>query len=131
MDNSRYLFRGKRVDNGEWAIGHYCGDGEICLLNGLKPLIDIDPTTIGQCTGLKDKNGTLIFEGDILRLERCGSPEFDGTHRNGAVSWRHDEKYGGCWAFVANGKNDTAIIADKSEIIGNIHDDPELLKCGD
>jgi uncharacterized phage protein (TIGR01671 family) len=69
----RYLFRGKRVDNGEWVIGNYY-EG---IMSELEPrivrvIIDrgvfyhVTPKTVGQCTGLKDKNGKLIFEGDKI-----------------------------------------------------------------
>lgn len=109
------LFRGKRKDNGEWVEGFYLFTSE----NTYPVIIDmkccshiIIPETVGQYTGLKDKNGTKIFEGDIVR--RCDNVE--RVFYNG----------GGFSPFAIPGWECTP-DADECEIIGNIHDNPELL----
>lgn len=111
------LFRGKRIDNGEWVEGDLLHNGidyetAICNReNQTKYVTGVIPETVGQFTGLT-ANGKKIFEGDIIsmRIGRAHIVNFE----NGAFSL-----------------TDTAIpirYADKFEIIGNIHDNPELLE---
>lgn len=116
-------FRAKRIDNGEWVEGHYYDDmGEhIIVAEGRHEVVD--KSTIGQFTGLKDKNGVEIFEGDIV-------DEF--------LSDAEDENYlyHGVVEFFVNGF--ALKIKDKSyielkntghnlEVIGNVTDNKELL----
>lgn len=126
------LFRGKRIDNGEWVYGNYCY-AELLTQNGYEHLIievsavggshHVIPETIGQYTGLKDKNGNKIFEGDIGKgfwLNRTYI--FRIVYDNGFIS------------FVGQqGINFTAFDYDLTEfkVIGNIHDNPELLREGE
>ena len=69
MEN-RYLYRAKRLDDGKWIQGYLYGIWErIYILwgmcNDVPCMIEVDPATVCQCTGLEDKNGKLIFENDI------------------------------------------------------------------
>lgn len=129
--DDRYLFRGKIVDNGEWVIGSLdiIPDGRIeigtkciappdCDPMWQKVLIthEVIPETVGQCTGLKDKNGKLIFEGDILKLG-TGKTRFVFY---GVSGFRHT---------TYNGYAKEFDFKDKGyQVIGNIHDNPELLE---
>ena len=126
------LFRGKRVDNGEWLYGSFIP--ALCeLLYGDKPfgktrkerlMVEVDRKTVGQYTGLTDKNGKKIFEGDILEgdLEDSLDP---------GAKWRSEIIWG---KFGWNCKgNKISLPMDEydireGEVIGNIHDNPELLK---
>jgi hypothetical protein len=78
--NERHLFRGKRIKNEEWIQGYLWDDrpnGPATICNpSIGPCI-IDPATIGQCTGLQDKNGKLIFEGDRVRVEGYRTPIYE------------------------------------------------------
>ena len=121
--NDRYLFRGKRVGNGEWVEGDlvHLPNGTVILANGYAYVI---PETVGQCTGLKDKNGKLIFEGDVLSYDE----------KRGVVKYKN-----ACYVFWWKGFNKYRLDCfkeciltnyagfDNLEIIGNIHDNPELL----
>ena len=127
-NNVRYLFRGKRSDNlrKTWVVGHYVSVPrpmivfDELLLNGNWNVFDVDPATIGQCTGLCDKNGTLIFEGDIVNRttacgeQRCGIEFREGSFR--CTSLRYKTPY------IINVPGETL------EIIGNIYDNPELVE---
>ncbi len=122
------LFRGKRLDNGKWVEGAFCpknSKGDIpCIIvyNGTMAgfWFEVDPSTVGQYTGLTDKDGKRIFEGDVVRgTDRGGRfPEVSGYvgHRDGS--------------FVIFGDFMTHYrwLDYDVEVIGNIHDNPELLK---
>jgi hypothetical protein len=108
------LFRGKRVDNGEWDFGDLEHNGKNVpkWVNGNK----IVPESVGQFTGLTDKNGKKIFEGDIMQLCSACYPCL--------VYWD-----GKGWAWKQNGKRrEIDLTREKMCIIGNLYDNPELLR---
>ena len=122
------LFRGRgntKYNDGEWYYGvpirDFEGDWQICTDNSKRTVI---PETIGQYTGLADKNGTKIFEGDIVDVlydvnyigvaaERIGV--FEVVFHNG------------CFMKQKGGVQYHFIPSDKCTVIGNIYDNPELL----
>lgn len=133
------IFRGKRKDTGEWVEGYYSGYGLICQNEpedtynatgdycGQTPyvgFVEVDPATVGQYIGQTDKNGKKIFEGDILRItDRYGKfLDWRVEFRKGAFSIKHPD----CNYWCGIGDFDGYII----EIIGNIHDNPELMEEG-
>ena len=128
------LFRGKSTDTGAWVYGYYCGsfgdfdEHEICdIADPTCSRIDVDPETVGQYTGLTDKNGKRIFEGDILDV----SGSFDAVllgYRNGRAIVRWDEDVSGFEPFAYYDSDCGLYICEKECVaIGNIHDNPELI----
>ena len=128
------LFRGKRVDNGEWVYGLLCRAVDTyasIVEKDTEVLYSVSTKTIGQYTGLTDKNGKKIFEGDVLNVHDQ-IPMFDGYDTdeivyNGKVMYIKNQGM-----YVCEGNNDgnalCALNLDKCEVIGNIHDNPELLE---
>lgn len=121
------LFRGKRIDNGELVDGYYV---ETLRYNNLhwiwdgKEYIAVDSDTVGQYTGLKDKNGKKIFEGDIVTFKTRTS-----SFKPGYVRWYEEEVR----FLVTMPDGLHSYPMDRSweyEVLGNIHDNPELLKGG-
>ena len=120
------LFRGKRTDNGKWVCGDICHHDGVTSYIGQHPAdgsmvcYDLDPDTVGQITGLTDRNGKRILEGDIVRgtdaLER-------GLEVFGYVAHRD-----GSFVIVGDLLTHYRWLDYKLEVIGNIIDNPELLE---
>lgn len=145
------LFRGKSIGTGEWLYGYLFNYGLtaptnvpcicVCVPKSWKEadnLYTVNPESIGQYTGLKDKNGVKIFEGDIIKTPRgsIGEVVF-GRAEEECTHMEHRRKitdvyttYG--WVFKrADGF--TIAIDDEilqGELIGNVTDSPEMVKGG-
>lgn len=128
----RYLFKAKRIDNGELVQGYLYGILEKKYIlwgmtNDIPNMIEVDPTTICQCTGLKDKNGKLIWENDIASY----SDLITGDKKIICIEWNKMQA-----SFVRKYRSPMGLqyiyideyIASRMEIIGNIFDNPELLE---
>ena len=155
------LFRGKRADNGEWVEGdllqikYYNKPIVECKIMPQTPVSSaypVLPETVGQYTGLTDRNGKKIFEGDIVRYNTfddfdCQSVvKFDEYNQDGSAGEYSASKCIGFYVDVDNftcpdwreyGSNcfsnylkqqNILEVAQYCEIIGNIHDNPELME---
>jgi uncharacterized phage protein (TIGR01671 family) len=124
-------FRGKQIDNGELVFGshrlfkngtgnrHFIIDYDEQINGGIE--YEVDPDTVGQYTGLKDKNGREIYEGDIV------TGLFDHTDIIGHIIYGSDATFfiyrKGLYGIGLNNAEDWL------EVIGNIHENPELLEA--
>lgn len=148
----KILFRGKATNrenyrvyrtkykNGDWVYGlltdeeNYLGFAEMTNEAGVQS-IEVDKNSIGQYTGLTDKHGKKIFEGDIIKQEYA----LNGEERaivsviEYGISYVYSDVCGVCQRFSDGSGTAMLSVRDESgvvycEIIGNIHDNPELLK---
>jgi uncharacterized phage protein (TIGR01671 family) len=142
----RYLFKAKRLDNGEWVIGNLIQNPffkgvrswisseqedktrlrSISRTQALWNSIEVDSSTICQCTGLKDKNGKLIWENDIIEC-KDGKRNFQtqiewDAYCAGFIFQDTETSAAGLDAITANG------LYSESKVIGNIFDNTELLE---
>ena len=122
----RYLFKAKRLDNGEWVEGYLFGIWEKRYIlwgmtNDIPNMIEVDPSTICQCTGLKNKNGKLIWENEIIKC-KFGIAVAVWDKSEWRIKWvkdniwRKDLHY---WVVEDN---------QRTEVIGNKFENPELLE---
>lgn len=127
------LFRGKRKINGDWVYGDFVHGNERKSLRDSIFVYDsetqsfndyeINPPTIGQYTGLTDKNGKRIFEGDIVKTDKFSEP-------NKQYIIKYDLQFG---AFIGQDRYNVYFVtfdgdSGDFEVIGNITDNPDLLE---
>lgn len=132
--NEKFLSRGKREDNGECITGYYVKLPEHHIIFDLDGVVHyIIPETVGRCVGLPDKNGKMIFEGDIVKgvvlssefigdivwIEEIASFGIGHRGKREPTAWENSSLF----KRLRLGYKDQFA----AEIIGNIHDNPELI----
>ena len=133
------LFRGKTKHGGEWVYGGVCcSAGNTIIVSFSERILTtiegkrVLPETVGQYTGLTDKNGKKIFEGDICRFrewakgEMCWVGKVHYEHQHFVISGNPNKECESPFLLVMS-----RFISENIEIIGNIHDTPELLEGGE
>ena len=129
MTMREILFRGKHSEKSRWDYGDlYMDHGRTYIasrdmMHGVRVHGEVIPETVGQYTGLTDKNGTKIFEGDIVKLRLLAAKmEWKGVceYRSGAfgLAWQYAGERYCTFAGTCNAEY---------EVLGNIHDNPELM----
>ena len=144
--NDRYLYRAKRIDNGEWVEGNlvwsYDADDDYKAIIipttdsnmftrggargdlGFENWFRVDPSTICKCTGLRDKNGKLIWENDIVNVStNKGNTLCEVRYADSVAQFQ-------LWQSKTLPKTSTVLNLGnyEEEVIGNIFDNPELLE---
>lgn len=135
--NNRYICKAKRKDNNEWIEGYlyitHDGEYEISKYDEMTGIeiftCVVIPETVRRCTELKDKNGKWIFEGDVFEGNKI-----DGK-RKLYKFWYDDDEGAFVYGISYKGGYRLSIAkwcfkSENIEVIGNIHDNPELLEVG-
>ena len=126
------LFRGKRIDDGKWVEGYLYGIWEQRYIlwgmtNNVPNMVEVDPETICQYTGLTDKNGKKIWEGDIVGYWDTYSTENGLSEADcvGEVVWDNETI-----SFQVTNRlsAESYEVLDECSVIGNVFDNPELLE---
>lgn len=137
---NRGLYRGKRIDTGDWIYGFYAKSGDKAYIIkdndiaiGYMTMKEVAPETVGQYTGLKDRNGAGIFEGDIVKCTDTNNDYYFIAvvlfgNPNGEYNWGFQLKQ------ISGAKANTDILLWAEveetgafiEVVGNICDNPEL-----
>lgn len=132
--NNRHLYKAKRMDNGEWVEGNLFFSWERAYIlwgttNDIPNMVEVDPSTLCQCTGLTDKNDKPIWENDIVEatgrvfgMVRFGKYGDTETDYGFYIEWDKTQPY---W------RNDFGYWRKDIKVIGNIFDNPELLEVGE
>lgn len=128
--------RGRRLDNGEWVEGYFWKEfDERCFIGAdvgtewdcqkYRTIVEVIPETVGEYTGLKDKNGKEIFAGDIVSAWSQGLQAIGDVRARIDGLWLMYPAYqhGKFWGLCPNPKGGTSV-----EIVGNIHENPELIE---
>jgi len=130
-------FRGKKLDNGEWVYGDYCDCRKLDNTVQIRCWVakpenyyasyDVDPSTVGQYTGLKGKNGKEIYEGDIINGFDHEPTPYLIKYGDDAGFYGETAPYNG---ILGAGTQTVSLLnaPDWVNILGNIHSNPELLK---
>lgn len=120
-------FRGKRIDTGEWVYGNLLQDSGLCfIVKNIEELTEkpfneclVNSDTVGQYTGLKDKNGREIYEGDTV-----GYRFTDSSSVTGKVVWWVAR----CGFYIRTRENDYYELTEHCQVIDTFSDNPELLE---
>lgn len=136
MKKSKIKFRGKNIHTGEWLYGDYHREGKTHYITKPEDYLReyapiefiVDGKTVGQFTGLYDKNGSPIYEGDIVKtplLDPIFGDILSDAFDNAPIEFSN----GSFVVSYYNGNHKIYIqdLYDKIEVIGNIHDTPELI----